>query len=235
MFSIVYSVSLDGKTLQQEWGMVQNNSISVGWQKLILVLVLTVFFCGHLEPAWSQTAGPVLLLQQIPANGGTITPGAGVHYLQQNTSVTLTAIPQPGYQFVCWLGDVGNPALNRTTTYLDAPKIVVAIFERAEYELEGGAEMAQSIPGGIFGGLRGSAADYSRQGFSGGGGIRAEQRVLRPPSIPPVQEPLPPPEVPVPVPEPTTMVLLGLGGLLAFTGRRSRKLICKKTPDKTLK
>ncbi|MBW8040352.1 MAG: PEP-CTERM sorting domain-containing protein [Planctomycetes bacterium] len=210
--------------------MVRNNSISVGWQKLILVLVLAVFFCSLLEPAWSQTPGPVLLLQQIPANGGTITPGAGVHYLQQNTSVTLTAIPRPGYQFVCWLGDVGNPTLNRTNTYLDTPKIVVAIFERAEYELEGGAGVAQSIPGSTFGGLRGSAADYSRQGYSGGGGRRAEQRVFTLPPIPPEQEPLPPPEVPVPTPEPTTIVLLGLGGLFTFSRRRSRKLICKKTP-----
>ncbi len=201
--------------------MVKKNSISFSCQKVILFLVLAVFFGGLPEPAYCQTDRPVLLLQQIPDNGGTITPGAGVHYLQQNTSVTLTAVPRAGYQFVYWLGDVSDPTLNRTTTYLDAPKIVVAIFERAEFELEGVTEMAQSIPGGQWGGLRRSAADYSRQGYRGGGG--RQPSVRRAPSKLPEPEPPLPQEIPVPIPEPATVVLLAVGSFLAFAGRRSRK------------
>jgi hypothetical protein len=202
--------------------MVKNNTISIGCQKVILVILLAVFFCGLPGPAYCETGRPVLLIQQIPDNGGTITPGAGVHYLEQNTSVTLTAVPRAGYQFVYWLGDVSDPTLNRTTVYLDAPKIVIAIFEQTEFELEDVAEMAQIIPGGYWGGLRRSAADYSRQGYSGGGG--AKPSVRRAPSKPTEPEPLPLPEIPVPIPEPATVVLLAVGSFLAFAGWRPKKL-----------
>lgn len=201
--------------------MVKSHSRFFGSQKVLLLLVLAVVFCGLLKPAHCQTNRPILLLQQIPANAGTITPGPGVHYLEQDTIVTLTAVPQPGYQFVYWLGDVSEPELNRTMAYLDAPKIIIAIFERAEFELEDMSEATQGIPGGMAGGLRASAADYSRQGYSGGGARR--QSVSGPPAQPPSPEPLPPPEIPVPTPEPTTLVLLAVGSYLAFAGRRSRK------------
>ena len=202
--------------------MVKSHSGSTGSQKVLLLLVFAVVFCGLLNPAHCQTNRTVLLLQQIPANAGTITPGPGVHYLEPDTSVTLTAVPRPGYQFIYWLGDVSEPELNRTTAYLDAPKIIIAIFERAEFDLEDMSEATQGIPGGLGGGLRASAADFSRQGFSGGGGGR-RQSVSGLPARPPEPEPLPPPEVPVPTPEPATLLLLAVGSYLAFAGRRSRK------------
>lgn len=202
--------------------MVKSHSRSTGSQKVLLLLVFAVVFCGLLKPAYCQTNRPVLLLQQIPANAGTITPDPGVHYFEQDASVTLTAVPGPGYQFIYWLGDVSEPELNRTTAYLDAPKIIIAIFEKAEFDLEDMSEATQGIPGRMGGGLRASAADFSGQGFSGGGGGR-RQSVRRPPAQPPEPEPLPPPEVPVPTPEPTTLVLLVVGSYLAFAGRRSRK------------
>jgi len=208
--------------------MIKNNSISIGCQKVILAVAFV--FCGPLEPAYCQTSAPVLLLQQTPANGGTITPGAGVHHLEPNTNVTLIADPQPGYQFVYWLGDVSDPTSNRTTVYLDAPKIVVAVFERTEYALEELVEMAQSIPGGLRGGLMAGAADYARQGAVSAAGSRRPSVRKPPPSKPPKQEP----EIPVPVPEPATVVLLAVGSFLAFAGRRPKKLTCTKTGDKTL-
>ncbi|MHC4748064.1 MAG: InlB B-repeat-containing protein [Planctomycetota bacterium] len=198
--------------------MLKNRLISIGCQKVLLVLAITVFLCGLSGPGYCQTHGPALLLQQIPENAGTITPDTGIHYIEQDTSVTLTAVPRAGYQFVYWLGDVSEPTLNRTNAYLDAPKIIVAVFERAEYELEDVTGMTYSIPGSLLGGLRPSAPDFSRQAFSGGGGARTSVR--RSPSIPPEPEPLPPPEIPVPIPEPVTVVLLGIGGLLAITGKR---------------
>jgi hypothetical protein len=200
--------------------MVINNSILPGCQKLILVAVLAAFSWALTGPAYCQTHQPVLLLQQIPPNGGTITPDTGVHHLELNTSVTLTATPQPGYQFVYWLGDVSDPISTRTTAYLNAPKIIVAIFERAEYELEGMVEIGQDIPGGFRGPFRRSAADYSRQGYRGGGAPRPSTR--RAPPKPP-EPPLPPPEVPIPIPEPTTVVLLAVGSFLALAGTRLGK------------
>ena len=217
--------------------MVKNNSISIGCQKVILAVA--VFCCGLLEPAYCETDRPVLLLQQTPANGGTITPGEGVHHFEPNTSIILMAVPQPGYQFVFWLGDVSDTTSNRTTVYLDAPKIVVAVFERTGYALEGTGyaleevvEMTQSIPGGLRGGrLMVGAADYARQGaVSAAGGRRPSVRRVVKPTKP--ESSL---EIPVPIPEPATVVLLAVGSFLAFARRRPKKLICTKTGDKTLK
>ena len=202
--------------------MVKIKSISPGCRKVISIAALAVLFCALSEQALCQTDGPVLLLQQVPANGGTITPDTVIHHIELNTSVTLTAIPKPGFQFVYWMGDVSEPTQNRTTAYLDAPKIIIAIFERAQYELEDIIEIGQGIPGGLRGAMRSRAADYSRQGYSGGGGSRKSD--TRRPSSPPPEPPLPPPEVPVPIPEPATVVLLAAGTFLAFAGRRRRKI-----------
>jgi len=202
--------------------MVKSLSRYFGSKKVLLLLVLAVVLCGVSKIAYCQINRPVLLLQQMPADAGTITPGPGVHHIEQDTTVTLTAVPRPGYQFVYWLGDVSDPQLNRTTAYLDAPKIIIAIFERAEFDLEDLSEPTQGIPGGRVGGLSAGTADYSRQGFSGGGG-GAQQRVSGPPAQPPQPEPLPPPVAPVPTPEPTTLVLLAVGSSLAFARRRKRK------------
>lgn len=199
--------------------MVNSYSGFLGNQKVLLILVLAVVLCGISRTAYCQTNRPVLLLQQMPADAGTITPDPGVHHIEQDAIITLTAVPRPGYQFVYWLGDVSEPQLNRTTAYLDAPKIIIAIFEKAEFDLEDLSEPTQGIPGGIAGGLRASAADYSRRGFSGGGGSR--RRSISGP--PPQPEPLPPPVAPVPTPEPTTLILLAAGSYLAFARRRSRK------------
>lgn len=207
--------------------MIKNNTKYTGCQRLILVLALAALFCSLPELTLCENAGPALLLQQIPAEGGTIIPGTGVHYIELNTSVTLTAVPEAGYEFVYWLGDVSDPTLNRTTAYLNAPKIIVAVFERAEFEFEGVADTI--IPGGFRGGMRRSAADYSRQGYSGGSGRKPSERApaRRPPQPPP---PPPPPDLPVPIPEPATIVLLALGSFLAFAvrkdsqgGRRTKK------------
>ena len=188
----------------------RNSSIFVRWRAVILAAIF--ISCALLEPAYCETDGTALLLQQAPPQGGTITPDVGVHHFDLNTDVTLTAVPRPGYQFVYWLGDVSDPTANRTVVCLDAPKIVIAIFERAEYEFLDVQEKAQSAPGG---GLLAGAAGYGRQGFGGGGGRRPNG------PRPPHQEPPPEPDdFPVPIPEPATVCLLGLGGLILLRRRR---------------
>ena len=190
--------------------MKRNSSICVGRKAVILAAMFIL--CALLEPAYCETDGTALLLQQAPPQGGIITPDVGVHHFDLNTDVTLTAVPRPGYQFIYWLGDVSDPTANRTVVYLDAPKIVVAIFERAEYKFLDVQERAQSTPGG---GLFAGAADYARQGFGGGGGRRPNG------PRPPDQEPQPEPDdFPVPIPEPATVCLLGLGGLILLPRRR---------------
>ena len=205
--------------------MKRNNSILIGWEGVILALA--VVLCGLLEPAYCETDGTALLLRQTPPQGGKITPSVGVHHFELYTGVTLTAVPEPGYHFVYWLGDVSDPTANSTIVYLDAPKIVIAVFERSEYDFLTGEERPQSRP---VGGLVGSAGDYARRG--GGGRTGRRQSRPSPPPPPPTEEeeedfPVPPEgndfPVPEPIPEPATAVLLVLGSLFALARRRAKK------------
>jgi hypothetical protein len=181
--------------------------------------------CALLKPAYCETESTALLVQQTPVQGGTITPDAGVHHFDLHTDVTLTAVPRPGYQFVYWLGDVSDPTAKRTVVCLDAPKIVIAIFERAKFEFMDVQERAQSAPGG---GLFISAADFGRQAFSGGGGRRSNGPRLSG-DVPEDDD-----DFPVPVPEPATVCLLGLGGLSLLRRRHRKHIFKRKTKMKKI-
>jgi len=170
-----------------------------------------------------------LMLQQSPVDGGTIEPGNGVHRIEQNTHMNLRAVPQPGYQFVTWLGDVAEPTANVTTTYMDSPKIVIAVFERIAYDSLAAADMLFSNPGG--GAMRVPADFYT--GSGGGGGGRRPHKYYRPriPDFEPPDDDIVVPgdgtdnSIPVPgqeVPEPSTILLFGLGGLASMRRRRIR-------------
>jgi hypothetical protein len=193
--------------------MKRDSSKFIGWQGVILAILVAL--CGLLEPAYCKTNDPVLLLQQTPPQGGIITPDVGVHYFDLYTDVTLVAVPKLGYQFVYWIGDVSDPTANRTIVYLDAPKIVIAVFERAEYEFRAVEAKTQS---GSIGGLFAGAADYSRTGYTGGGRKRPRKWGWAPEEEEPeeMEE-----DLPVPLPEPVTVCMLGLGGLILLRRRRT--------------
>jgi hypothetical protein len=177
-----------------------------GSKKLIFAVLILLTFSAkvYCQPGDSTT----LLLQQTPVNGGTVTPGVGVHNVTTNTDITLSAIARPGYQFVYWLGDVSDPTSNTTTAYIDTPKIIIAIFERVEYEFLAASEMITSRAGG--GGSR-TGRDYARQGGGGIGGKRPHK--YRPPAPEPDKKSDDFP-VPEPIPEPATIALLGFGALV---------------------
>jgi hypothetical protein len=180
---------------------------------------------------------PALLLQQSPADGGTVTPAAGVHRLELGSEITVTAVPRPGYQFVYWMGDVDEPTSSRTILYLDAPKIVIAVFERAQFEQLFVEAASHIAPGG---GLLRSVSQPAQGGFGGPGGRRLSGRRLlvngdeEPPDDDEPGEDFPIPEgedFPVPeggddfpspeIPEPATVLLLGLGSLALLRRRRA--------------
>ena len=202
--------------------MKHNNSISGARKTIILVAAAMIGLC--LSEAARCQDDPMLLLQLSPVQGGTITPGPGIHQFGLNAIVTLTAVPKPGYQFVYWLGDVIDPISNRTTVYLDLPKIVMAVFERAEYQFLAEEEGAASAPVPDSR-MSASAGDYARQGYTGGGSKGYKTRHL---SQPEQKDDFPVPtgdDFPVPVPEPVTGILLALGGLLAARRVANRRAL----------
>lgn len=158
-------------------------------------------------------AATTLLLQQTPPQGGSVQPGIGLHLFDLNAQVTLTAVPKSGYQFVYWLGDVEDPTSSVTVSYLDGPKIIIAVFERVANEFLVVEEEATSAPNQ---GLIRHSADYAMGLEEAGGGKRPPH--YHPPSPPEEPKDFP---VPEPIPEPATLFLLGIGGLV--TMRRCEK------------
>jgi len=209
---------------------------------VILVSLGGPAHCQTEEPAPSASSGQALslskgvslLLQQIPAQAGTITPGVGVHHLKPNSEIALTAIAKPGYQFVCWLGDVSDPKASSTVAYINGPKIIVALFERTDYEdllprasASGGGGSGAS--GEASGGSFSDVGNQTGLMIGGGGGT---PKVLLPatPSLPvPIDlDKLfvePPtflaPASDEPVPEPATGILLALGSLFTFIRKQN--------------
>jgi hypothetical protein len=184
---------------------------------------------GLVQPTYGQEDNPVLLIQQTPAEGGSVTPSLGVHYYEPSAYVRLTAVAKSGYQFVYWLGDVGNPGSPATAVRLDSPKIVVAVFERSKQDIALPEENSLSGPSG---GLYGAVGDYARGGFTGSGGRRPRiysSDTEAPPE--PEENDMSVPEsddFPVPVPEPTTVLLLVFGSVLGRAGMRKRRSPTKK-------
>lgn len=185
-----------------------------------LIFFGAIIALGLTGSAYSQNPSLVLLLQQSPPEAGTITPQAGTHYYKLNSTVVITATAKPGYQFVCWLGDVKDPTSNSTIVELDTPKIVIAIFERIEFDFMDSQGGSLSMP---IGGTIPSAGSFypSGGGFGniprGRGLRRGVQPTIKPPELPDFND------FPVPLPEPASVLLLMFGGVLAIGRRETKK------------
>lgn len=101
--------------------------------------------------------GYAVMIQQSPAGAGQVTPG-GVHRYGLNESISIQAVPKPGYKFVQWLGDVTESSMTKTTIVADSPKIVIALFEQDKFPefksgggggsaVAGGSEKSSNLPG----------------------------------------------------------------------------------------
>ena len=167
---------------------------------IALATVLTILVDGLALPAHAQTPEYDLFIQGSPAQAGDVTPNTGSHRICANSSVTLTANALPGYQFAYWLGDVSDPAAQRTSILVNEPKVVIAVFhpepiKRLDDQLGsaggGGADMLALTP-----------TDLSAPGWSPpSGGARGDTRIV-------------PVIIPVVIPEPATAAVLTIGILL---------------------
>ncbi len=191
-----------------------------------------------------------LMIQVSPVNGGMISPAissSGVFSAARGEAVTVTATANPGYRFVYWLGDVANATANSTSVVADSPKILVAVFQRESLEDNQirAAGITSSSGGAGSGGSRGRAPSVTVSGpsTSGTGGSPGGftfpnfPNFTGTPGTPGDQgdpgdngdnstdnDPIPVPEDGTEVvPEPTSIALLGLGGLFLRKRRARRK------------
>ncbi len=128
-------------------------------------LILGVIVSLALFPETCRGQTVALVLKQRPYSGGKIDPEPGIYYFEPGKEITFTADPYEGYEFAHWLGDVADPKTSKTTTYLDRPKVIIAVFEPVRYQVEADDEERATVGSGAS---RGSAA--SRRVYAGGGG-----------------------------------------------------------------
>ncbi|HBG25469.1 MAG: hypothetical protein A2Y10_01560 [Planctomycetes bacterium GWF2_41_51] len=159
-----------------------------------------------------------VLVQESPAGAGEIKPGIGVHTFGDSETVTLNTVAKRGYHFVTWLGDVHDPAANRTQLTVDGPKIVIAVFERDEYEaLEAAGPQISVGPPGLY-----ARSDT----YTNSNSVNQPPDDYDPPDYPPWDPPDDPPNDPPPVPEipePATVMLLISGTYIHWINKRKRK------------
>jgi len=71
----------------------------------------------------------VLTMAVNQAEWGTTDPSVGDHIFYEITLVNITALPDSGYRFINWTGDVADPNIATTTVTMDSNKTVTANFE----------------------------------------------------------------------------------------------------------
>jgi len=171
----------------------------LGWLAALMVVSVG-------SPACAQASGYELCVEHSPAQAGRVTPGTGTHHFSPNAVVTLSAEPQPGYEFAYWIGDVDQPKSPSTTVRVDTSKIVVAVFKPTLID-QTDPKITLGGGGGGGGALVPTKVDMSGPAFSISGGGGGGRKVA----------------VPVPVivtPEPATILLLGSGALVLRRRRR---------------
>lgn len=162
----------------------------------LLTIIVLFSFCN----VFAQGSYDVYM-QESPPGSGVITPGIGVHTYKEKENITLTTAPKAGYRFVGWLGDVRDPAANRTSIVVDGPKIIIAVFERDQYAFEEKAPQISVGPEALFP----NSVSYTNSISTWSESDDSDEPDY--PDNP--EEPEYP--VPVPTPEPTTMALFGIG------------------------
>ena len=163
----------------------------------------------------------MLYVEQSPADGGSVSPGAGkVHSYQSGQQVSVSAVPAQGYQFLYWLGAVSDTASATTSVSVDGPRYLVAVFERTQFD----EPMTLSTTYAGAGSNQGSGLIRSR-GFNPGtlsspSSSSYEGPTYNYPDYTPEDKD---PELPIPeTPEPATMLMLAAGSLGILMKRKQK-------------
>ncbi|MDI6791578.1 MAG: fibronectin type III domain-containing protein [bacterium] len=101
---------------------------------------------------WNWKTEYYLTTAVNPPGGGTVTPSSG--WYESGQSVTLTAVPAPGYTFSGWSGDLSG-ITNPANLTMSAPKSVTANFNRPP-AADAGPD--QTVGSGVLVGLDGSSS-----------------------------------------------------------------------------
>ena len=75
-----------------------------------------------------------LTISVSPSGGGTTSPAVGTHKYEKDASVTITATPGTGYEFVNWTGDASGTTAT-ATVIMTEDKSVSANFAKIQYTL----------------------------------------------------------------------------------------------------
>ena len=77
-----------------------------------------------------------LTMAADPAQGGETVPPVGDHTYNTSSVVELTAIPNPGWRFVEWVGNVADSTREQTSITILSNETVTAKFEQIRYTLD---------------------------------------------------------------------------------------------------
>ena len=112
--------AVGGQNIQLRWrlGSVQNSPGGTGWR------IDTVKIVGC-NGANTQTT---LTMHASPANEGTTDPAPGDHTVDLNSVVAVRAIPNSGYHFTKWTGNVAEPSNPSTKVTMSRAQIITANF-----------------------------------------------------------------------------------------------------------
>jgi uncharacterized protein (TIGR03437 family) len=115
---------------------------------------------GSYAPEWSVTLGadPItehltyrtmnrLIASANPADGASwrMQPASPDGYYENGETVTVTAVPQPGFRFRRWAGDASGSA-PATSVAMSAPRAVEAMMEKIPYIAPAGVSNAAGSP-----------------------------------------------------------------------------------------
>jgi hypothetical protein len=122
--------------------------------------------CGETAgPVWSFTTqgGSIQYTLSISSSsGGTTNPLPGDHLYDSGTDVEVNALPDSGYRFSQWTGDVpvGHETDNPITITVDADKSITANFSVLSSD-----KVMTNVAASAFTGLNSTVA-YTRTGYS---------------------------------------------------------------------